>query len=337
MTILAFGTTIAELDREGLTNAGWYVYTTNASQIAPYVDEGIEIKPRSVSPDPSTTNAIGFDLSSASADFWVSYSVYAANQSGSNRDWPEVEIFGNGVELFRVGAANGIRNLAYHNGSSWQIIGTFGIFANTVQRVDLHIVMHETTGTLTAYVNGTEQTGATYGPADTILRGESTADEVRFGNGDAGAVSYTSACFVSDTDSRAIEYVQTAIDGAGAETDWTGAYTDIDEAGVNVGDLIQAANNAEKATYTFAALPTFSSAYTVVGIGVTARATRGSTGPQNLQLAIRENVTNGFSGNKALTDFWEEHHHFFALNPDTASAWTFAEADAAEVGVQAIT
>ena len=339
MAILAFGTTLSEMHFEGLHDTEHFGTTVSTAAIAPYVVEGIFIKLRG--PETSSTDSMGFTLSTPSSDFWVSFHTYGIISTSGN-DRPPMEVFGNGKGLFRLMPTNGLFVIQYHNDTSYQTSGTsFGpLLDNTIIRWDFHVVIHDTTGTLTVYINGNEQTSTTFSAGDTLLRGESVADEVRFAapeNINVG--SYLSACFVSDTDSRIIHYVQRVLDGAGTETDWVGAYTDIDEVGIDPDDFIQSGTTTEKATYTFAALPAaLNTGFDVVGVGVSARAAKGSaSGPSNLQLAVRENVTNGFSSSKALSDFWAPYQHMFPLNPDTTSAWTFAEADAAEVGVQAIT
>jgi hypothetical protein len=336
MAILGFGTSLAELTPEGVYSSSYFSSTTLTK--GPYVAEGIQLSPSA--PQPGELGALVLPFTAA-ADFWVSYYGMQNNPLVGTGDGTIMEIRGNDKELFRWKGLDGSYGIEYHNDASYQLSGTrtqdFPI--SVAVRYDFHVVIHDTVGTLTMHINGAEVTVATFS-GDTLLRGESVADTVMFGSDLVpAALNRISAVFVSDTDSRLIHYDQKALDGAGAETDWSGAYTDIDEQGIDFTDFIQGAANADKATYTFAALDTTfnDAAYTPIGLGVSARGVKGATGPANLQLAARENITNGFSGNKALGDIWSMHQHMFTQNPDTAAAWTFAELDAAQVGVQAIT
>ena len=331
MTILAFGTSLPEMQSEGLYSGANGGTVATANYIAPNVAEGISIG-RDANP-----LHFGFDFT-PTADLWFSFYFTSSNNIATGV--PFFMVYGGGVELFRLQQAGG-PILQYHNNTSWQSSGVVMRYAENFRtRFDCHFVVHDSTGTLTVYIDGQEQTQANFGPGDTLLRGESLMDEVRWDHPiTAGSVqAYISACFVSTTDTRMLTYVQRAIDGAGAETDWTGAYTDIDEAGGDDADLIQASTNADKATYTFAALPaSFNAGYSVPALGVSARASSGAASPANLQLAARHSTTNGFSANNLLSSVFGPHQATFVLNPSTSLAWTFAEADAAEVGVQAIT
>jgi len=132
-------------------------------------------------------------------------------------------------------------------------------------------------------------------------------------------------------------YLQSAINGNGAETAWAGDYTNVDETGRNDADIIHSNTDGAVETFTKGALNTLYNTYAVKGVGVMARAMRGTTGPQNIQLVARSGSTNGFSANKALAVKWDQYRELFATNPATAAAWTFSEADAAQVGVKAVT
>ena len=335
MTILAWGTSLPELQTQGIYNAANGSAYTSAAQLAPYVAEGI-LAGRA---DLCAANQPWRLNFTPTADLWFSFYMETDSAGGSGA-FPPFIVLGGGVELFRLQQAGGLL-LQYHNGTSWQTSGTAITYvSNVLARFDCHFVVHDTTGTLTVYRDGKEHTQATFSAGDTLLRGESLMDEIGLGHAFSSGAreTYLSAVFVSTTDSRPIHYAQTAIDGAGAETDWSGAYTDIDEAGGDDADLIQAGTTADKATYTFAALPTaLNTGYTVVGVGVSARAAKGDSSPANLQLAARHSTTNGFSGSKALDGVFGPFQHIFPLNPNGGAAWTFTEADAAEVGVQAIT
>ncbi len=333
MTILFFGTSLMELVA-GEPSIEFTINTT-AAEIAPHVDEGIKID-NLVDELP-----ILMPLLATTDDAWVSFYFHGSPGVNSSHDRPILEIRGGGKELFRLDMQEGGLGIEYHNDTVWVLSGTRLFTSQQVRhRFDFHFVIHDSTGTLTVYKSGVEVASTTFSAGDTLLRGESVADEIKIGGWNTvnSSVSTISALIVSTDDTRAMIYAQDAIDGNGNSTDWDGDFNDINEVGYDSADFIQGAANDDVELYTKGALPAaLNSGYSVLGVGVSSRAIRGVTGPANLQLAVRENVTDGFSGNKVLDGTLELHQNTFILNPDTSLAWTFSEADAAEVGVKAIT
>lgn len=329
MTIVAWGTTIAELHPGGSISASDMAVNTTAAQIAPYVVEGVTCK---------FAGAVFPKLDfPAAADMWFSWYNYPTDSTGSGT--PIAIIKGGGVELFRIFQKSGGLIIEYHNGSSWTESGTlFTWTAAALSRFDFHVVIHDSTGTLTIYKGGTEQTSTTFSAGDTLLRGESNMDQIVFDHNQLFAGTLVlSAAFASTTDSRNIDMSQRAIDGAGGLTDWAGDNTDVDETGVDTADKVTSDTTTEKESFTFAALHGDLSGDTVIGVGLTAWAKKGSSGPANLQLGTRHNSVNGFGSNIALGVTYAPHQELFTDNPDTTNPWTFAEADGAEVALQAIT
>lgn len=328
MTLLAWGTSLADMPGDN----GILSYTT-ASRLGPGVSEGIHC------PDTSEFGHRQLNFTAAS-EIWLSF-YYGETDTSSGAGRRYGVNFYSGTGLWFKWGGSGINNLnvnlQYWNGSAWTTVGSsIGLTGNTVNRILIHIKIHDTAGILEWYNNGVLIASST--GIDTNI-GSSTLDNIRFSTVEAGRPSgcVYSAIMVADEDLTNWMYLQTAINGNGAETAWTGDYTNVDEPGRNDADIIHSNTNGAVETYTKAALPSIYNTFAVKGVGVMARAMRGTTGPQNLQLAARSGSTNGFSANKALTIKWDQYREFFSTNPDTAAAWTFAEADAAQVGVKAVT
>ena len=158
----------------GEPSSSLFSLVTTAAQIAPHVGEGVTIKL------PSGVLGSTFPLSASTADGWVSFYFYG--QPGGNtfqRDQPILEVRGGGKGLFRLKFLNEEIGIEYHNDTSWIASGTKKLVVDSVLfRFDFHFVIHDTTGTLTVYQDGAEITSTTFSAGDTLLRGESVADEI---------------------------------------------------------------------------------------------------------------------------------------------------------------
>ncbi len=124
----------------------------------------------------------------------------------------------------------------------------------------------------------------------------------------------------------------------GANTAWTGAFGDVDEAVTNDADFIEstAANDVE--TFLGPALTLGSEG--VKAVIVSARIKTIASGPQNAQAALRRGGTNYFSANlSGLSTGYVGASGIFEVDPSTAVAWTVANAVAAatEFGLKSIT
>lgn len=329
--ILGWGTSLADMQGN---DQGIVAFTT-ASRLGHGVAEGIHCQYTS-------ENGYGRRLNfTAAAEIWLSFHYGEVDASSGTSRRYGVNLYSGDTHRFRWGGT-GINNLNLHlqywNGSAWTTVGSSHTFqAASVNRILIHIKLDDAAGIVEWYNNGV-LIASTSGIDSAVSI--TTLDNARFGPTDAGSLRngcVYSGVIVADEDIANVRYLQTAISGNGAETAWTGDYTMVDEAGRNDADIIYSANNGDVETYTKGALNSLYNTYAVKGVGVMARALCGITGPQNLQLAARSGSTNGFSANKALAIKWDQYREFFDENPATAAAWTFAEADAAQVGVKAVT
>ena len=334
MAILAFGTSLAELYG---TTAGISVNTT-AARMAPGVAEGISFT--------SSTGGFGYRRLDfpASSEIWLSFYLKETDTDAGNRQIG-IQIVSGSTVLFQWGGSsinNKYNFWQYNNGAGFTTIGSGSsssayLVRDSLHRIDVHIKMDDTTGVIEYYV---DEILVSSFSGDTIRTAALTMDGVLIRSIDAsngGNVCTYSAIIVADEDTRDLMYLQGAVNGDGAETAWTGDYTAVDETGVNTVDGISSANNGDVETFSKVALLASLSDYEVYGVGLNAVAKRGATGPQNLQLAVRSGSTNVFSASKALDLEYTAYPEVFTVNPATAAPWTFAEADAAQVGVKAVT
>lgn len=141
-----------------------------------------------------------------------------------------------------------------------------------------------------------------------------------------------SQSIVADDDTVSFSLQTLPITGAGALQQWSGVYTDVNEIIYNDGSFIFSDTADQVATY----VHDTTVIDTVRAVVVTARAAKGSAGPQNLQLALTSGAGTYFSGTKTLTSGYTANEGIWATNPNGGGAWTPTDVEAIEYGVKSI-
>jgi hypothetical protein len=122
----------------------------------------------------------------------------------------------------------------------------------------------------------------------------------------------------------------------GTTQEWVGDVTDVNAAVTDDAILISSDTASEVATY--AASDLSSGSIPIRAVVVSPRATRGTTGPQNLSGVVRVSGTNyGQACNQPPEGLLGATQAFFETNPDTAAAWERSAVNAAEFGVRSDT
>ena len=75
---------------------------------------------------------------------------------------------------------------------------------------------------------------------------------------------------------------------------------------------------------------------TVHGVKVTARARRGYPGTATIRCYCRVSGSNYYGDTHYLSPEWREYIHIWAQNPDTSTAWTREDLDAAQFGFERV-
>lgn len=284
----------------------------------------------------TATNGTGSDYAEATGwtavqDIWVH--VHFGNFSGTTNDF--LYLTDGGVNAFKLHRASNSLRMSFLSGvGTWTQIGSSVAIDSIFEHdIDIHLVTGAS-GEATLFLDGIERTtgsaSITYAP---------DIDNLRIAVASGGITTpnvYVSQIAVADEPTVGWRVMQGYMSGAGASTAWTGDHTTVDEAALNEADYIYS-NTADQ-------IETF--AYTLVGsttgyipraVAVSARAKRGGSGPQNLQLALRSGSTNYFSGSKALGLGYESYQHVWNTNPDTSADWTTSQLAALQPGVKSIT
>lgn len=320
MPILSFATDATQLSNNVGTVNGDTVY------LAPYMLRSIEV---------GTSSRAGLPSFAPQSDIW--FSGQYRTQATLNASAQLLLFTGNGVDVARVLAGSSALVFQAWDGGAWVGLSapnSFTIISSAVNRFDVRVNVSNT-GNFDLYANGALQASFT---GDTLLGAQTTIDTVWLGNVRATGSSHWSGCFVADEDTRLIVAQHLRPIGNGFHTAWTGDYTDVDDLGDIDGNIINTVTADDLETYTKTTMTTdFDTGYEFMSLGVSAKARRAATGPQNLQLVCRSDTTDGVSASIPLDVTYDTKQGFFANDPATAAAWLKAAMDSAQVGVKAIT
>lgn len=132
-------------------------------------------------------------------------------------------------------------------------------------------------------------------------------------------------------------------DSTGASTDWTGTSTNIGGAALNDTTFIEStvANQVELNVCTDLSGSRPTGQTEVIGLAIAARHGQTSTtGPDQLQVALRTSGSNHFSSNLvepvSASTSYDGGMRVFDTNPIGSSVWTITDIDALEIGVRSI-
>ncbi|MEN3973119.1 hypothetical protein WJS89_10605 [Sphingomicrobium sp. XHP0235] len=263
-------------------------------------------------------------------DFWLHCEVYHDTIFVAGQYYRSISIFDTSdQETFRITfAREGIR-FAYNNlMGGFTTIETFSLGSTQDNRYtfDFHFEF-SASGGVTFYVSGTQRTAAT----GVDLSGLSGGAYARFYS--AGK-TYWSQIIVSDesTIGKRLNTIPPA--GVGADTAWVGDYTRVDEPSYSDADFVNSDTAGDVELFTHAnAIP---DGYIVNAVIVSARSNRGTSGPTNLQLALRSSGTNYFSASKAQDFGYLTYQNVWESDPATSAGWLNSAAQTLQFGVKSI-
>lgn len=205
---------------------------------------------------------------------------------------------------------------------------------SVLTKVDIQ-VNYSATGWVRMYLNSTliyEFVG------NTIAAGSTVTNFTKFGfsnpNNGSGSMYY-SEIIVAERDTRTLSLYTLIPNGNGSGNQWQGSYTDIDETRANETDVVSTTAVDQSAFFDIQDIPAGN--YAVQAIKVTAQATRGITGPANIQLGVRSAGNVSLSPNKPLDTGWTKISETFETNPNTGVAWTLSEINALQIAARSKT
>lgn len=299
----------------------------------------------------SSSDFIRAPLTSAQSTFWASFQGYRGsnydsglNHGPHNGTW---FTFNNAsaVALYRVQGIGGtviqpVVQFQQWNGSAWIGAGGGRIVATAARhKWDVSFVNAASSGDTKCYVDGNllgEFTGNTAPVSPFTI-----ADARIFSAGGAQGSNTVaiSECRFQDQSTLGCRLATLGETANGANTDWTGSVSDINETGTyNDANFIQSGTANQVSTFVTTDLSATAQTYNVSGLVIAGRVLKGGTGPQNLYGVVRISTTNYVSAavvtgpqGGLITDF-AYNWAFFGPNPATLAAFTPTDVNALETG-----
>ena len=215
--------------------------------------------------------------------------------------------------------------------------GAIAVNVGTPVLIEVHYKPHNTEGVFQVKVGGILDIDFTGDTTD----GATAIDGIRVG----GDGTYYSSCWFDNVviDNAAwpgntkIQAIKPA--GAGNSTQWTPSagdnYACVDEVPPSESDFIVTNTLDHLDLYAAGDLAGTIGSVKCVQLQALAKA-EGSPTPHNLQLAVRTNGADYFSGDKAVPSSSTPLSNLWEANPATAAPWQEAEVNAMEIGVKAV-
>lgn len=338
MAVKFAGTSRADFEVKVVNGSFADARETTAARIGPYVAEGFVVRggTRYAAQfcDPLTEDDIwvtfySWNTSFADDGFVELYDPGFSESQAVYRFWCDASDNGNGS-----GFRGNVRVEAW-NGSTWVQLarGTSSLASDTLGRWDMHIHRDDTVGTAAVYLNGVldvEVTGI-----DTNLTAWTSIERAEFYM--AGVLTdqmIISSLIIDSVSTLAAIFVQEVPTGNGTNTDFTGGFGDIDEAGLNNTDFISSETIGDVETFTGSINAIIDSGYDISASVISVYAENISGSNIRLGAAYRSGGVDYSGENKLFAPGVSSRQFAQGVDPNTSAAWTPAGIEAAEFGLE---
>lgn len=291
---------------------------------------------------------MGFSLPTISGDLWIHFrmkvsSIYAA--PGSTQTGPVWEWFSaNGTSLAQVQAIGP----SVSGGPGWRarvtgdttvngaaFAGPYGATAT----FDLRLQVDSSTIQLDVYQNGTLVSTAS--AANTSgLKGkpkffqEQNSYVYNKSSGTSVPIAHSEMVATDGESTIGWRIARLAPAADGANTAWLGGYTDIQTP--YDGNMISSDTVAQKESWTVGAYAGASSPASIRGLVTKYSASKGTSGPQNLEPLVRLSSVDYIKSPVAVNNV-DAIYADWTVNPATSAAWATADLSGIQIGVRSAT
>lgn len=261
-------------------------------------------------------------------DAWAHFSYLTANFGSAISIFELINAAGTAVvRLFQT--TFGTFRPEYWNGAAWvQTAGTFNAGTNVLIDIDIHVVCG-LAGSINFYVNGSL--------AVTIAGLNAAVNNIAFCRITSNqSVNGYSQILISDANTVGAKVASLVPNANGANTAWANDFNNVVKVGYNDATLISSAVLGDKETYgaTNATLP---GGANVSSVWFAARARLSTVSPVNFKPLLRiggVDYVGAYNFGGLSSASFGPAVAGFAVDPSTVAAWTIANVNAAEVGVQ---
>lgn len=287
-----------------------------------------------------------YTLPSAQTEIWVHFynadgTVPAASTLSDNA-FVLLRDNAGGRDVLRFKCTDGTLTLEAWNGSAWVQLGTQstpfppGQGSVVAYPIDLHIKMGNSDGELEFYMNE-RLMAAFYG--DTVLNASTTFDQVIITCPQTNTAIYIfGEILICNEVTIGARLTQPNISADGADTQWTNAYTTVDDLGSPADtDFLTTSTNGHLRSFVVNDMPAiydpnapyyFASLFT----HIRARTTAGA--PTKVAPYLRSDGVNYYGSDLTLTASFVTYSHQWEFDPDTGYAWDESAYNALQLGIR---
>ena len=205
----------------------------------------------------------------------------------------------------------------------------------TIGQMDIYL-NYAVSGEVSLYWNGTRVAHYT---GDVTTDSRTAVNQLMLESGSSNSLQYDSwsEIIVATTDTTAMNLMSLSPVANGATTAWTG--TNICSsiwAATNYNDASYGSSNTNNQTQECTVTDTVpAGTYTVLGVGIGARALVGASGPQHIEFVTRLSSTDYLSSDYAPTGVLSNCCQYFqTVNPATSSAWLTSDIPGIQLGLK---
>ena len=254
---------------------------------------------------------------------------------------PIFTLYGDNGATVHTSVANSSGNLIVQRSSTTIATAPSPPFsvANRWYYVEAQIRLHDTLGTAVVRVDGVEVLNAS--ALDTKNAGTGTwYDQIAFPFAVSGNAIFDDVYLMAGAgDSFQGDVVVATLvpNGNGAVSQWVGSdgdsvdnYALVDEIPPSTADYVRSATIGQQDLYTLTDLATTG---VILAVAPTLYVAKDEVGPRTVKPLLRGSVVSAGAA-QALDFAYAQKQQVFATNPETAVAWTLAEVNALQVGVE---
>lgn len=292
----------------------------------------------------ATTDGYQGALSTAVSLLHLTGRFYAANDT--NNTACDIVALNDGVTrrlALTLAAANGAYRLVKIDAAGTRTTlatASVNLAYGSLQKLDVY-VSYAVAGQVKVYLDGTliiDYSG------DVTTNSASTLSSFVLGQvgrtSAGGGAQYTAwsevICGTDDTRSMSLCTLPPAANGNAFA--WTGSFSDLNEVTLNDATLSTSATSDQLLQTTVTSIG-LAGTPAIRALCVSARASKGGTGPQNIQMNVRTGSNDYFSSTLALPAALDRVANIFATNPATSGPWAHTDLTAAgfNIGAKSIT